>query len=129
MAGLIGLTCFLSGLWFLFGMPVVVAVFAWKYRRTRTLPTGLLVAVVMLVAFYASALSLWRLFTTTYWNLSFLTTLDAAANAAKYGHPVEHGAEVLLVWLVVVSTAAAAVTGAATAAIRKSWTRRRRIAA
>jgi len=129
MAPLIGLACLLSGLWFLLGMPVVVAVFAWKYRRTRTLPTGLLVAVVMLVAFHATAVSVWRAAITSYWDLPFLTTFEAAGNARKYGEPVEHGAEGLLVWLIVASTAAALVAGAVTAAIRKAWTRRRRIAA
>ena len=128
MAQLVGLISLLSGLWFLFGMPVMAAVLAWQDRRSRKLSTGLLVAVVMLTVFYISAGLIWRLITTD-WNLSFLVTLEASVNAEKYGHPVEHRAEVMLVSLLLVSTLTAAVAGAVTAAVRRLWIRCRRAAA
>lgn len=125
IAPLIGLACFFSGLWFLFGMPVVLAVFAWKYFQSRKLPTGFLVSVVMLIVFFAIAALLWRHFATHYWNLSFLTALHAAGDAARYGHPVEHTAEVLLANLLIISTLSAAAAGAITGGVRHLWIRHR----
>lgn len=128
IAPLIGLACFFSGLWFLFGMPVYVAVFAWKYYRSRKLSTGFLVAVVMLIVFWTTATQLWKHFATHYWNLSFVTALHAAGDAAKYGHPIEHTAEVLLANLLIFSTLLAAAAGAITLAVRHLWIRHRRLA-
>lgn len=129
MAGLIGMACLLSGLWFLIGMPVVVAIYAYQCGRNRRLTTGLLVAAVMLMVFYVSATLLWREFAAHYWHQSFLTALDASGNAAKYGHPVEHTAEVLLVWLLIVSTLSAVAAGAVTGVVRHVWIRHRRLTA
>ena len=129
MAPLIGMACLLSGLWFLIGMPVVLAIYAYRYRRTRRLPSGLLVAAVMLIVFYVSATLLWREFAFHYWRQSFLTALDASVNAAKYGHPIEHTAEVLLVWLLIVSTLSAVAAGAVTGAVRHVWARHHRLTA
>ncbi len=126
MAPLIGMACLLSGLWFLIGMPVVLVFYADEFRRTRRLSAGLLIAVVMLTVFYVSAALLWREFTAHYWHLSFLTALDASVNAARYGHEVEHTAEVLLVWLLIVSTSSAVVAGAVTGVVRHVWIKHRR---
>jgi ketosteroid isomerase-like protein len=128
LAPLLGLACLFSGLWFLFGMPLVLAVFARKCFQSHKLPTGFLVSVVMIIVFFASAVLLWRHFATHYWNLSFLTALQAAGDAARYGHPVEHTAEVLLVNLLIFSTLSAAAAGAITGAVRHLWVRRRSLA-
>ena len=125
MAPLLGLISLLCGFWFLFVMPVIAAAFAWEDRRSRKLSTILLVAVVMLVTFYISAGLIWRLGTAD-WNLSFLTTLEASANAEKYGHPVESRAERMVAWLLIYSTFIAAVAGVVTAAVRHSWVKRQR---
>ncbi len=125
MASLIGLASLLSGLWFLIGMPVVLGIYTYKYLRCRILPTGLLVAAIMLLVFYASGLLLWRQFATHYWQQSLLTALDASGNAAKYGHPVEHAAEVLLVWLVTISALSATAAGVVTAAVWHVWIKHR----
>ncbi len=63
MAPLFGMACILSGLWFLFGMPVIAAMLLWDYRRTRKLSAGLLVTLVMVAVFYICAVMLWRLMT------------------------------------------------------------------
>jgi hypothetical protein len=115
MAPLFGLVSLLCGFWFLLGMPITAAVFAWQDRRSRKLSTGLLVAVVMLVVFYISAALIWRLGTAD-WNLSFLTTLEASVDSEKYGHKVEHRAEVIVVWLLVESTSTAVLAGVVTTA-------------
>ncbi len=122
---LLGLLALLSGLFFLLALPFLAAVCAWQDRRRGRMSTGLLVSAVMLVAFYACAGLIWRLGTAD-WPLSFLTTLEAAADAAKYGHPVEHRAEVMVVSLLLTSTLTAVVAGTVTAAARRSWTKRRR---
>jgi hypothetical protein len=128
MAPLIGLLCLLSGIWFLFGMPVLTAVSAWEYYQKRKSPTGFLVAVVMLIVFYISAGLIWMLITPD-WNLSFLTTFEASVNSEKYGHPIEHRAEVMLCWLLIVSTLTSVAAGSGTAAIARAWIRRRCLAA
>ena len=125
-APLIGLASLFSSLWFLLGMPIVFAVFAWKYFVSRKLSTGFLVSAVMLIVFLAVAALLWRHFATYYWNLPFLTALDAAVDAAKYGHPIEHTAEVLLANLLIVSTLSSALAGAITGGVRHLWSRHRR---
>jgi hypothetical protein len=113
------LTAFFGGLWFLFGMPVVVAVCALKCRRIRKLTAGLLVSAVMLLAFYAGAILLWGVVVTMhYWNLPFLTMIHAAGNAEKYGHPIEHAAQGLLVGLLFWSTVTAVIAGIVTATAR-----------
>lgn len=128
MAPLLGMMSLLCGLFFLFGMPVIAAFFAWEYRRLGKLPTGFLVSVVMIVVFYASAGLIWHLGTTD-WNLSFLTTLEASVDAEKYGHPVEHRAETMVVWLLIYSTFTAVVAGVVTPAVRRAWRRRKRLPA
>ena len=82
----------------------------------------------MLIVFFAIAALLWRRFATHYWNLSFLTALHAAGDAARYGHPVEHTAEVLLVNLLIFSTLSAVAAGAISGAARHLWVRRRSLA-
>jgi len=116
MAPLIGLLALVCGLWFLLGMPAVAAAFAWEHRRNGGKRRGLLVAVVMLVVFHVSAILIWRMGTAD-WNLSFPATLEASVNSEKYGHPVEHRAEVMVVWLLLYSALAAAAAGAITAAL------------
>jgi uncharacterized protein (TIGR02246 family) len=125
---LVGLACFFSGIWFLFGMPVVVAVLVWKCWRNRKFSAGLLVAVVMVIVFFGSATLLWRHFATHLWNFSFMTALHAAGDAATYGHPIEHTAEVLLANLLIFSTLSAAAAGAITGALQRLWIRHRRLA-
>jgi hypothetical protein len=125
---LIGLACFLSGIWFLLGMPVVVAVLAWKGRRNGRISAGLLIAGFMLIVFWGTAALLWRYIATHVWNFSFMTALRAAGDAATYGHPIEHTAEVLLANVLIFSTLSAAAAGAISGGLRHLWIRRRRLA-
>ncbi len=119
------LTAFCGGLWFLFGMPVVVAVYALKYRRIHKWTTGLTVSVAMLLAFYAGAILLWRvIIAMRYWTLPFLTMIHAAGNAEKYGHPIEHTAEGLLIGLLFWSSVAAVIAGIVTGIARYAVKRR-----
>jgi hypothetical protein len=113
MAPLLGLVSLLCACFFLVVLPVIVAVLAWQDRRVKKLSAGLLTAVVMLVVFFTSAVLLWSLGTAD-WKLSFLTTLEASVNAEKYG-PIESRAERIVVWLLIYSTMAAGLAGAATA--------------
>jgi ketosteroid isomerase-like protein len=129
IAPLIGLVSLLSGFGFLFGMPVIAAAFAWKCYRSRKLPRGLPVAIAMVLVFWLAATQLWRHFAAHYWNMSFMTALQAAGDAAQYGHPIEHTAEVLVVNLLIFSTLLAVAAGAITLAVQHLWTKRRRPAA
>jgi hypothetical protein len=115
MAPLLGLLSIVCGLWFLFGMPIVVSAFAWEHRRGGA-NTRFVIALVMLLVFYISAGMIWRLGTAN-WSLSFIETLAASVNSEKYGHPLEHRAETMVVWLLMFSTSTALVAGAVTAVV------------
>jgi len=91
-------------------------------RKTRT---SLVIASVMLVVFCVSAGLIWTVVSAD-WGLSFLTTLEASVNSAKYGHPVEHRAETIVAWLLMLSTFAALVAGAVAAAVDAKIRRRHR---
>ena len=121
IAPLIGLACLFSGIGFLFGMPVVAAAFAWNYYRSRKLPRGLLVVIFMLLVFWIAATQLWRYVTAHYWNMSFMTALQAAGDAARFGHLIEHTAEVLVVDIVIFSTLLAFAAGTITFAVQRLW--------
>ena len=126
LAPLIGLACFFSGLWFLFGMPVVVGVYFWKcFRKGKTF-IGLPIAFIMLLVFWTSAILLYRYIAPQYWNLSFPTALKAAGDAARYGHPVEHTAQSIMVTLLTASTFSAVAAGIILVAARYVWSRLRR---
>jgi pheromone shutdown protein TraB len=104
-------------------MPIVTADCAWEYHRGRKTHAGLVIAVVMLVVFYISAGLIWTVVSAD-WGLSFLTTLEASVNSAKYGHPVEHRAETMVAWLLMLSTLAALVAGAVAAVVDAEIRRR-----
>ena len=125
MGPLFGLLSILAGIWFLLGMPFIAGNCAWAYHRGRKTHTCLVVAVVMVVVFYISAGLIWTVVSAD-WNLSFLTTLEASVNSTKYGHPVEHRAETILVWLLMLSTFAALVSGAVAAVVDAEVRRRHR---
>ena len=127
LAPLIGLACFACGIWFLFGMPVVAIVSAWRFRRSRKVTTGLLVSCVMLIAFFAAAGLLWSYTKAHYWNLPFLDALRAAGDTARYGNPVEDTAEDILVMRLVLSTVSAVAGGVITGIARLLWVRRGRL--
>ncbi len=123
---LIGLASLFSGLVFLLGMPVVAAALVWKWYRSRKLPAGLPIAIAMVLVFWIAATLLWRYITTHYWNMAFMTALQAAGDAARFGHPIEHTAEVLVVDLAIFSTFLALAAGAITFAVQRLWMRHSR---
>ncbi len=127
-APLIGLACLFSGLWFLFGMPIVAIISAWKFFRNRKLSTGLLVSVVMLIVFFLAAVLLWRYFSAHEWNLPMANAFYAAGDTARYGNPVEDTAEGVLVGLLVLSTFSAVAAGIMTGIARKVWIHHQRLA-
>jgi len=81
----------------------------------RSSASRLLEALVMLVVFLISVGPIWRLI-SGHWSMSFLSTLEASVNAEKYGHPVEHAAESILVMLGCVHTDSDCPTAAGLAA-------------
>jgi ketosteroid isomerase-like protein len=125
IAPLIGMGCFLCGVWFLFGMPVVVLVQSCKFFRSGKMSTGFLVSAVMLIAFFVTAVLLWRHYTVQEWNLPFWAALRAAGDTARFGNPVEDTSEDILVSLLMLSTLAAAGAGILTGLTRRACVRRR----
>jgi uncharacterized protein (TIGR02246 family) len=119
LAPLIGLACFACGIWFLFGMPVVTIVSAWRLCRSRKVTTGFIVSIVMLIAFFVAAGLIWSYSKAHFWNLPFVDALRAAGDTARYGNPVEDTAEDILVMLLVLSTLSAVAAGVITGVARR----------
>src|SRR5262245_25312223 len=94
-----------------------------KLHKPRS-HTSLVIAVVMLDVFYISAGLIWTVVSAK-WDLSFLKTLEASVNSAKYGHSVEHRAETIVAWLLMLSTLAALGSGAVHGSCRCRKIRRR----
>ncbi len=128
LAPLIGLACLASIIWFLFGMPVVVLISGYRSFRSRRLSASFLVSFVIIIAFFLTAIILWKLLTVQEWNLSLLNAFQAAGDTARYGNPVEDTAEDVLVALLVLSTLSAAASGMISGTARWLWVRRRNLA-
>ena len=54
-----------------------------------------------------------------HWDMSFWTTLGASVQSGKYGHPVEHKAEGILIWVLFFSVSSATAAGMAAVAVTK----------
>jgi multisubunit Na+/H+ antiporter MnhB subunit len=79
----------------------------------RRCPCSLRVPTGILCGYIAGVLFVWILVPRD-WTLSFWTTLAAAVNAAKYGHPVEHYAEGIVVAMMFCAVVGAVVGGSVT---------------
>jgi hypothetical protein len=83
---------------FLLVLPVVLAVMATQFVRTGKCPVALTPAVVSWVGFWLGGLGSWALISPR-WSMPFWQTLAASVDAETYGHPLEHQAENILVWV------------------------------
>jgi hypothetical protein len=79
-----------------------------KNRDLTTPPNRL--AAGILAGCLAGILFVWAVVPRE-WTLSFWTTIAAAGNAAKYGHPVEHYAEGIVVAMMFYAVVGAATGG------------------
>lgn len=61
-------------------------------------PARLLAVAAMLCGYVAGAMFVWNLVPGD-WTLPFWTTLAATVDSDKYGHPIEHYAEGIVVWM------------------------------
>jgi hypothetical protein len=78
-----------------------------------------------LLGYVAGALFVWSLVPPN-WTLPFWTTLAATVNSAKYGHPVEHGAEGIVVWMMF-GAVVGSVVGGSVAHLARKFPKRRRV--
>jgi hypothetical protein len=77
--------------------PILVGIFiASRFLLCRERLIGLAMLAVV-IGFLAGAVVGWA-FVPTQWTASFSTTVEAAGNAAKYGHSFEHTAERVLLY-------------------------------
>ena len=67
----------------------------------------------MLCGYAGGAALIWNLRPSD-WKLPLSETFAASVDAVKYGHPVEHYAEAILVWMMFASVAGAVVAGGVT---------------
>ncbi|SPE41100.1 membrane hypothetical protein [Candidatus Sulfopaludibacter sp. SbA3] len=96
-------------------IPVAFVVLAGHYFLNRTHGRGVLITGSFILGALVSVLVVWRLVPSE-WSLPFWTTLQAAVDAQKYGHPVEHYAEGFVLILLVAGALGGAV-GAGVAAL------------
>jgi multisubunit Na+/H+ antiporter MnhB subunit len=106
---------FLGSLILLTTMPLVLLVLVFDKLRTRRSWRGVLVALSFVAGTCGGGALAWYLVPSE-WSLPFRTTLEAAVNAEKYGHTIEHTAENILVFITFASVAGG-VLGASIAAV------------
>lgn len=78
--------------------PIVLVTFIATGKSWRNVK----IVSAFVVGCLAGGTLLWR-FLLFRWDLSFWTTVQASVNAEKYGHPIEHAAENILVLIVFAS--------------------------
>jgi hypothetical protein len=112
----------LASLLLLAAMPVVSLVLLFGRIRRRGPWRNVLIALSFVVGSIGAGAFAWYLVPTD-WTLPFLTTLEASVNSAKYGHPIEHTAENILVFVTFACVAGGACCAGITAGGMKLWSR------
>jgi len=100
--GLLGTLGLIAG-----GLTYIVVTLANRRLGPVLVPAGIL------CGYLAGALVVWTLVPGE-WTLPFWTTLAATVNAAKYGHPVEHYAEGIVIGIMFGAVVGAAIGGFST---------------
>lgn len=95
-------------------IPVAFLVLIANYLKMRTHGRASLITGSFMTGALASGLVVWHLIPSE-WTLPFWTTLEAAGNAQKYGHPVEHYAECIVVLLLFTAVLGGAIGAGAAA--------------
>ena len=98
---------------------ITIALADRRYPWSLRAPTG------GLCGYVAGVLFVWTIVPRD-WTLPFWTTLAASVNAAKYGHPVEHYAEGIVVAMMFCGVVGAAFGGTVTH-IARGLLRQRRV--
>jgi hypothetical protein len=86
------------------GLTYIVVTLADRRPCPVRVPAG------MLCGYIAGARFVWTLVPRD-WTLPFWTTLAATVNAEKYGHPLEHSAEGIVIWIMFGAVVGAVVGG------------------
>jgi len=79
-------------------------------RHAQGARAALVVSTTMMLGFLVGGILSWNLI-AFYWDMPLWTTLKASVDAETYGHPVEHRAEVILIWVLFFSVLSALVVG------------------
>ena len=93
---MLNLFAYLVGLLGTFALIVAGLMYILVALLDRRPPCSLWLPAGILVGYLAGVLFVWALVPRD-WTLPFWTTFAATVNAAKYGHPVEHNAEAIVV--------------------------------
>jgi hypothetical protein len=92
------------------GLPVVLLSQLVNPTRTRQNPVPLIVTLSVIGGFVAGAMVGWSLLPSQ-WQMSFWETACASFDAEKYGHPLEHQAEQLLLFVLFIADLGAIAAG------------------
>jgi hypothetical protein len=103
----------LAGLLLIVALPIALVIRLSTYSRHRIWTRDLSLTLMPAVGFFGAGIVTWYTLGAG-WHLPFLTTVVASVDSQKYGHPVEHAAENLLVAVVFFSVIGS-IAGAGTA--------------
>ena len=101
----------------LLASPVALVVLTGRYLFKRTSGRSVLIASSFVLGALVTGVAVWHAMPSA-WTLPFWKTLEASVNAEKYGHPIEHYAQGVVMALVFsaplggAAAAGAAVIGA-----------------
>jgi hypothetical protein len=98
-----------GGLLLVSALPLIF-VAALPGRRTQGSRAAIVISSTMMAAFLAGGILSWYLIPFD-WHMSFWTTLKASVDSRTYGHPVEHKAESVLIWVLFGSVMSAIIAG------------------
>jgi len=103
-------------------MPIAFLAMVCSYLVTGNYRRGVVITGSFILGALASGFVVWHLVPSE-WTLPFWTTLEAAGDAEKYGHPVEHAAEQIITVVFFAAllggAAGAAAAGLGTRLLRK----------
>lgn len=108
----------LGGAFFLLVLPVVLTVLTIQFVRTGKRSAVLLPALITWVGFWLGGLATWTMIAQR-WSMTFWQTLAASVDAETYGHPLEHQAESILVFVLFAAVVTALMSWGTTWVARK----------
>jgi hypothetical protein len=103
--------------------PILLAL-AIRDRHANRSRAPLTIYATIVTAFLVGGILSWNLI-PFHCDMPFWTTIKASVDAETYGHPVEHKAEGILIWVLFGSVLSAMIAGAAAALAGGLWNRLR----
>jgi hypothetical protein len=118
---LVYLVAMVGGLALVSTLPLVL-ISALLDRHAQGSRIAIVISSTMAIAFLVGGILSWYLI-PFHWDMSFWTTLKASVDSETYGHPVEHKAEGILMWVLFGAVLSAIIAGGVAGIATKLRTR------